>query len=1168
MSKLFWASLFVATAVSPLSWSQSCESASGAICASPDEDTVVVMPVAANAGGGAGSALSARGFVISTNDGARPEDARLIDLQHQADLALASADIQVRFDGLGAQQRLDAQVIGPVPDAGDSLTFQSRTNYPAFVVRGDIRIIDPTHPAGPRTIRTVAVTPGGRVSVDMPTGDGLVYVHRVYDADGRYDETEPIPLNRRDIHSIAKSAEQEEGSASFGRQGIRITGGAITVSGSGLPGGTRVRTLGEVIKADASGRFVLQRILPVGDHAIEVVANTLDLTREVTVPGAEWFRVGIVDVTFGWREEGSRNSGGQDTGGSYDRGRIAGYVRGRLANGIEVTASVDSREEELRDIFRKLDRRDPKGLLRRLVTDEGYPTHGDGSTFKETAPTSGRMYVKVEKDGNHLLWGDYRAALNGTEYVRNERALYGAKGHWESQGVTAAGEARVSLDVHAAQPDNLPGRDVFRGTGGSIYFLSRQDIVRDSETLTIEIRDSQSSRSLDRKTLTKGRDYEINYIQGVVHLMKPLSAYAGGSNLIKTNPHGDDIVNLVAQYEWTPVGADVDGYVYGARAEAWPNETLRLGVSGLVEKTATADQVVPGVDLRWQHSDGTWFESEYAHSRGPGFSRVISTDGGLTGAVNTAQGGRGTAYRLRSEADLLELGRVTGGHVGGYFERRKAGFTSLDYVTTSDETLWGVYGEMQANDATRIKIHADLHEDDTGRKNNEVGLELPHRLSDQSELSFGTEYLDRETPGDTSEFGARTELALRYSRMPSTDRSWHVYAQSTVARTGELAANNRAGIGGELKLNERWSLESDVSEGNLGSGARALVNYDGKVNDSYFGYTLVPDRSLSDTTLKGRDHGQFVLGSTHKISDRLTGYSENSYDMFGKRRSLLATYGVDYSQSDFVDYTMAFEVGTIEDAVDGDFRHHALSVGYAYKRAITNVRTRVEYRRERGLEDTTTRNSDTVVFSGNVSHEYSEDSRILGGLELVYTDVQSQTLTDQEYAELSFGHVWRPVAHDRLNVLSRYRYVFDEYGQVINSGESSQTRGPLQHNHIFSADAEYDLNPRWSVGGKLGYRILESADPDAVTFSDNNAWLAVVNARHHVTHNWDFLTEARALGAEQADTIDYGFVAAVYRHVNKNFKVGIGYNFGSFSDDLADLTHDEKGLFLNLVAKF
>ena len=36
------------------------------------------------------------------------------------------------------------------------------------------------------------------------------------------------------------------------------------------------------------------------------------------------------------------------------------------------------------------------------------------------------------------------------------------------------------------------------------------------------------------------------------------------------------------------------------------------------------------------------------------------------------------------------------------------------------------------------------------------------------------------------------------------------------------------------------------------------------------------------------------------------------------------------------------------------------------------------------------------------------------------------------------------------------------------------------------------------------------------------------------------------------------------RQIGENFKVGVGYNFADFSDDLTDLEYDHKGFFLNL----
>lgn len=58
------------------------------------------------------------------------------------------------------------------------------------------------------------------------------------------------------------------------------------------------------------------------------------------------------------------------------------------------------------------------------------------------------------------------------------------------------------------------------------------------------------------------------------------------------------------------------------------------------------------------------------------------------------------------------------------------------------------------------------------------------------------------------------------------------------------------------------------------------------------------------------------------------------------------------------------------------------------------------------------------------------------------------------------------------------------------------------------------------------------------------------------------------LWTQDADTADLGLLAAVYRHVGENFKIGVGYNFGNFSDDLSDLTYDDHGVFLNAIGKF
>jgi len=128
--------------------------------------------------------------------------------------------------------------------------------------------------------------------------------------------------------------------------------------------------------------------------------------------------------------------------------------------------------------------------------------------------------------------------------------------------------------------------------------------------------------------------------------------------------------------------------------------------------------------------------------------------------------------------------------------------------------------------------------------------------------------------------------------------------------------------------------------------------------------------------------------------------------------------------------------------------------------------------------------------------------------------------------------------------------------------------GPVQRSHVFNLEANYDLTDRWTIGGKLGYRITRSAPEKDQPFTDNGAMLAIVNARYELPKKWDFLIEARHFKAFDTDFSETGVLAAAYKHINENVKVGVGYNFGSFSDDLTDLVRDDEGVFINIIAKF
>jgi hypothetical protein len=1066
----------------------------------------------------------------------------------------STADVAVIVDGLGVTPRLELEI---AESSDDSVTVQSRLNYPAWVTRGEVRLYD--NDAGDaKLLSTTAIDPNGTVTLALPEDvDNLVVTHRVYDAAGRYDETAPVSVAK------ANTSLEEPGIDSTARRRIPVQGGAVTVRGQGLSPGAMISAFGETIRPDAQGDFALQRILPAGDRILPIRVTgggeNISLDPVISIPTSEWFTVATGDLTVG------RALSGENKGETFTKGRLAFYTKGNTATGWTITASADTGEGELGDLFRDFDRKDPLSVLDRLDPDLAYPTYGDDSTLVQDAPTDGKFYYKAERDGSYVLWGNYTGELRGGEYLRNERELYGFQGVYRAPDLTQRGEARTTVSVYAAQPEQLAGREVFLGTGGSVYFLQRSDIAVGSETLTVETRDPDTGRVIDQRRLVEGRDYRINYLQGVIVLSAPLSGFAGGG-VITPPPGSRTETRLAVSYEYTPTSTDVDGFAYGGRLENWVTDDLRLGVTAQVDQTDVADQTAYGVDLRYMIGNNSYVELEAARTDGPGFGRSFSNDGGLIVINEDSTGGRGEAFRFRTEVDFADLGFATKGKLTAYAERRSAGFSTLDYNVDADEELYGLSVTSEINDRLSYTVTLDSSSSDDGDKLTEGLAELSYKLSDRVKLDFGIAHEDRFEPGRPQDTGNRTDVAAKVTFSPREDLDWYVFGQSTVARGGGLGRNDRLGAGVKLGFARDWTFEGELSGGSFGPGGRALLRYEKGETNTYFGYTLDPGRELDGVTVNGRDQGQFVVGGSRPVTEAVTVFGENTYDMFGRKRSLTSTYGVEYQASSLLAFSGSLDVGRVQDDATGDFDRTGLSLGVAYDDdAGLQAKARLELRRDRGVTSGTVRDNDTLLFTGNLEYKVDDARRWIGSVDLADTRKDTSTTLSGEYAKVTLGYAYRPVENDRLNLLARYTFLYDMYGQRVDGTDEP---GPRQSSHVFSIDATYDVNPQWTLGGKLGVRLGRTSPDDVTPLQRNDAILAVINARYHLTFKWDLLLEGRYLTARQAGFDEFGVQATAYRHFGDNLLGGVGYNFGSFSDDLTDLTTDDQGVFLNVIAQF
>ena len=266
-------------------------------------------------------------------------------------------------------------------------------------------------------------------------------------------------------------------------------------------------------------------------------------------------------------------------------------------------------------------------------------------------------------------------------------------------------------------------------------------------------------------------------------------------------------------------------------------------------------------------------------------------------------------------------------------------------------------------------------------------------------MTPAVKYSKRVTAGGTgTDDGTRTDVGGIVTYKWDDDRAAYVLVQTTVSRSGDSDKNDRVGVGGKTALTEKIDLVGEVSAGTSGPGAQAGLDYRPTADDHYYlGYRLDPERfGPSDLTseLDGNDLGVFVSGAQYRFNDQLSAFGEDTYDVFGERRSLTQTYGVTYTPAAKWKFGGALEVGTIADDTmnsttgleNSDFDRIAASLSTTYhgENGIEGY-MKGEVRFENSGDDTRDRNS--YLLGSDLNIQTSEDWRLLTSLDAVLSEL-------------------------------------------------------------------------------------------------------------------------------------------------------------------------------------
>lgn len=1103
-------------------------------------------------------------------------------------------NIEVRADGHATEPVMAIGLIESerVVVQGQPAQFQTYTNYPSYVARGEVRIFEGGAIPDAQPLAVVATNSNGyaewKPGADAPRE--LFYVFRVYDDKGRFDETRPEELSvlpqpvDRDAAPVTRPTFGLIDEARVRNIQLNRTA-TITVSGSADPAQEMVRVSGQLVPVNPDGQFIAQQLVDRDSDKVQVTIEnagqtTFATTREVEVPRSDWFAVGQGDLTFRSMDGSGPAvdvSGDPLADGNSLTSRAAFYVKGKFGDDWKLTASLDTGETLLKDMFSNLDRKDPRQLLRRLNSNEYYTTYGDDSTLVEDAPTQGQFYLKLQHADSSLMVGNYIVNMNQAELAPLDRGLFGVALDHKSVATTSFGERKTQLTLFASDPGTIPGRDEFRGTGGSLYFLQRQDLTVGSERVRVEVRDKDTGIVLETRDLRPQEDYDIDYFQGRLTLLRPLASTASTGSTVRDASSAGNVPVLVVRYEYTPAVASLDGYTLGGRGSTWFGDKLRIGISAQRETTDSADQTLLGADAMLRLTAGTYIKGEIAQTDGPAFGQANSVDGGLSFTNFAAPGVAGRkarAWKIETGVDFAELRGLTGDHgkLSGYYENFDAGYAAASQLTQSDTTRWGAALSLPIGDSTRVTAKFDELKSGAAGTHTVASFDLTQKFGDDFEAKLGLRH-DDQAPGllyNSTQSGSRSDAALQLTYAPQ-GRNWSIYGfgQATLEADAGRRDNSRVGVGAKAEISDRMSLSGEVSGGDGGLGADLqLSRRYGQGSEAYIGYSLLADRTdtgLEPVNLFTRSNrGTFTVGARHRFSSALSIYGENKIGHGGTAPSTMRSFGAKFDPNERLSFSASFENGQIDDATTGKFRRTAATFGFGYTTKDVQFGSNVEARFEHG----TGRDQTVWLLRNTASVQLNPDWRALGRFNIAIADDNGSSLRAADYVEGSLGFAYRPVNNDRLNVLARFNY-FQDMGPVGQITSGGQTNSPKQRSLIGAIDVNFDLTDTLTIGGKYGYRSGRvSLDRTSDTFVSSNTQLGVLRLDWRPVKQWDAVIEGRYLSNDRAGDSRWGGLAAIYRHLGENAKIGVGYSMSDFSDDLTDQSYSSKGFFINLLGKF
>src|SRR5207302_9012767 len=270
-------------------------------------------------------------------------------------------------------------------------------------------------------------------------------------------------------------------------------------------------------------------------------------------------------------------------------------------------------------------------------------------------------------------------------------------------------------------------------------------------------------------------------------------------------------------------------------------------------------------------------------------------------------------------------------------------------ATFKDTEQYGGTFKMPVTHPLSLTAKGDQRIEEQGLETRAIELDMGYKLAEKWSVSTGLRNDLRKDRSPvvalTQEQGERTDAVAQVKFDPGGVWRAYGFVQDTGAVNVNRLDNGRIGAGGSYRLTERFRIDGEASDGDLGLGGKIGTSflYSERTN-LYLNYSLENERADNGQQVR---QGSLIYGEKRRLSDSSSVYVEERYQDGGSMSGLTHATGINLVTKERWNFGGSAEFGKLRDSqtsAETNGKAAAIRIGYVWENI--QFSSAVEDRRE------------------------------------------------------------------------------------------------------------------------------------------------------------------------------------------------------------------------------